>query len=554
MKSKDFRWVKPRQAEWGKCSRTVILSAEPLSISYWDTIIAVGLRSGDIINLDAITGSCTVVLSGHSGRVHSVTFSSDGKLLASGADDKIVKLWDIQTGGIIKDFFGHQQLVWSVSISTDSAIIASGSDDETIHLWDISTGECYCVIGQQYVVLQVIFSPTDPQQLVGRLEFSQVSRWDFNGYQIGSTVNASSITFSSDGKWFALCQNRLLIVQTFKSEVIVAKFHVTSGTPEHCCFSPNNQLIAAAVDETAYVWDVMNSDSHPIETFIGHTNDITALVFSSPSSLISASGDMSVKFWQICASSTKSVETNLSSMSSPSHNVISTTLQAKDGITIAGNSDGTVRIWDISTCLCKASFQTPATDFEHGDGLFINGRLLFAWNVEEEIHIYGASEGELILVPRGSGSGIESLKIGGDGSKIFCLGSHWIQAWSIVTGELLSEVRIEGSNEYGSLIMDGSRVWAYYTQSEYQGWDFGIPGSSPVQLPNTPPSKLHLNGTLLWNWAQFNVQEVATERVAFQLPQRFRNPIDVQWDDQYLVICFGPTEVLILDFAHVLAS
>jgi WD40 repeat protein len=250
----------------------------------------------------------------------------------------------------------------------------------------------------------------------------RVSHWDINGCQIGPTYDGSHIAFSLDGKQFALCNKGAIIVQTFESRATIAKFHVTNGTPKHCCFSPNGKLIAAAVDNTAYVWDIASSDSHPIETFIGHTSDITALAFYSPSSLISASEDMSVKFWQIGTLSTESVETNLDPTSSPSHKVVSTTLQAKDGITITSDSDGTVRIWDISTGLCKASFQTPATGSGHRDGQFINGRLIFAWNVGKKIHIYGASEEELILVPRESESGIESLKIGGDGSIIFCLG------------------------------------------------------------------------------------------------------------------------------------
>ena len=126
--------VKGLQAGWGKCSRTVALTSESWTISCWDTTIAVGSESGDIIILDAITGSHIAILSGHAKEVKSVAFSSDGKLLASGADDCSVKLWDIQTGGIIKEFSGHKGCIWSVSISADFALIASGSNDETICL------------------------------------------------------------------------------------------------------------------------------------------------------------------------------------------------------------------------------------------------------------------------------------------------------------------------------------------------------------------------------------------------------------------------------------
>ena len=329
---------------------------------------------------------------------------------------------------------------------------------------------------------------------------------------------------------------------------------MTNGTPKHCCFSPNGKLIAAAVDKTAYVWDIASSDSHPIETFIGHTSDITALAFYSPSSLISASDDKSVKFWQIGTLSTEPVETNLSPTSSPSHKVVSTTLQAKDGITITSDSDGTVRIWDISTGLCKASFQTPATGSEHRDGQFINGRLIFAWIVEKNIHIYGASEEELILAPRESESDIESLKIGGDGSIIFCLGERYIQAWSIMTGEVLGEVEIEYSDAYAILSHRWSKSLGLpcpIRRPRVGLWDSRIITYSVIQhIPKQTPPSWHFAMELL---AQSKVQDVVTGRIIFQLPKSFRKPIDVQWNDQNLVICFGPTEVLILDFTHVLA-
>ena len=137
---------------------------------------------------------------------------------------------------------------------------------------------------------------------------------------------------------------------------------------------------------------------------------------------------------------------------------------------------------------------------------------------------------------------------------IFCLGPKYLQAWSIMTGDALGEVEIKFNERTGYLFTDGLRVWACYPQPVYQGWDFGTPGLLPIQLPNLSPSKFYpnANGTLSRNWVQFKVQHVVTGRVLFQLPKSFKKPIDAQWNGQNLVICFGPTEVLILDFAHAL--
>jgi len=106
-----------------------------------------------------------------------------------------------------------------------------------------------------------------------------------------------------------------------------------------------------------------------------------------------------------------------------------------------------------------------------------------------------------------------------------------------------------GSRFVGSLTVDGSRVWLHYPQPEYQGWDFGALGSSPVHLSNMPT--LHLNGTIVWDISQSTIKDTATGKTVFQLSGRFANPVDVRCDGCYLVAGYSSGEILILDFSHV---
>src|SRR2546427_3907116 len=68
----------------------------------------------------------------HADLVNTVAFSPDGKRLASGSADGIVKLWDAATGQELLTLKGHTDIVFSVAFSPDGKRLASGSLDRTV--------------------------------------------------------------------------------------------------------------------------------------------------------------------------------------------------------------------------------------------------------------------------------------------------------------------------------------------------------------------------------------------------------------------------------------
>jgi WD40 repeat protein len=544
--------VKGLPAEWGSCSRTVTLGNTPLSLACWKDTIAVGSESGDIITLDAITGSQVSVLSGHTGCVESVTFSSDGTSLVSGSDDKTVKLWDIQTGGVVKTFCGHTDSVLSVSISFNHTTIASGSYDTTVRLWDIQTGECHHTISQQEWVFYVIFSPTNSQHLIS-ISAGIVYQWNIDGHQIKPTFQGYRAAFSSDGTHIVSCERKVTTVQNSDSGVIVAKFS-TDESPQCCCFSLDGKLVAVAAGVTAYVWDITGTDPCLINTFTGHAASITSLAFSS-SSLISASDDQSVKFWQIGAPPTDLATGDPNSTPPVSAPVESVSLQQENSIAISSDSDGVVRTWDISTGLCKESFQTPAKGVSLRDAQVVDGRLIVVWFATEKIHVWDTEKGEPLQAVETAEDDVTDLRISGDGSIVFLLAGRFIKTWSLGTGEAVGEVELEDHSYLDFLRVGGSGVCVRFPNSLVLGWDFGISGSSPVPLPNISSERSHLEfiGSPRW-WYEGPcwIKDTVTGKAIFQLSGRYASPQEVRWDGQYLVAGYWSGEVLILDFAQML--
>ena len=469
----------------------------------------------------------------------------------TGSDDQTVKLWDVQTGGTVQTFSGHTDLVHSVSISVDSATIASGAFDGTIRVWSVQTGECHCIIKSRGETYLLKFSPTNPQHFLS-VDASGILQWDIRGHQAGPELDRCYFDFSPDGTQLVLHHPEYVAVQNTNSGAVVAKFQMAEVDTWCCCFSPDGRMIVVSAGSTACVWNIASTEPYLVETFIGHTKDITCFAFSSPSSLISASHDGSVKFWKVGTHSTDPVKTDPKSTSLASITIMSITLRAEDNLFITSDSDGIVKTWDIFTGICKAFFQTPAQGINKRDVQIIDGRLVLAWYGDEQIEIWDVEKEELLLAADGP-SGFQDIKISEDGSRFFSIGETVIQAQSIQTGQVIGRAEIKYIQcNIASLTVYGSRVWVHYPNAESQVWDFGTPDSPPVQLPDISLHILHPSGAMVWDTGPSCVKEKATGNIVFWLSKRYGRPVNVEWNDKYLLVSFISGEVLVLDFSHVL--
>ena len=181
------------------------------------TRIASGSDDKTVRVWDAATGQPVgQPLTGHTDAVCSVAFSPDGTRIASGSDDKTVRVWDAATGQPVgQPLTGHTDAVCSVAFSPDGTRIASGSGDKTVRLWDAATGQPVGqpLTGHTDAVSSVAFSP-DGNRIASGSADKTVRLWDADTGQpvgdplTGHTDAVSSVAFSPDGTAHRLRQCR----------------------------------------------------------------------------------------------------------------------------------------------------------------------------------------------------------------------------------------------------------------------------------------------------------------------------------------------------------
>ncbi|WP_044170276.1 WD40 domain-containing protein [Kamptonema formosum] len=279
-------------------------------------------------------------LTGHQGAVTSVSFSPSGDLIASGSADKTVKLWR-KDGNLVRTLSGHGDWVLAVSFSPDGKTIASASADKTIKLWNLEGRLLATFKGHADEVLDVSFSP-EGSTLASASEDGTVKLWSLKGKVLktftGHTEGVYKVSFSPDGKRLASASadNTVRIWNSDGKLLHTLKGH--SDWVVDVSFSPDGQTLASVSrDRTVKLWSL---DGGLLKTFRGHEGFIWALSFSPDGKTIAtASEDDTVKLWS--PDSTPLLKTL-----SHSDWVYGVSF-SPDGKSIASASyDKTVKLWD----------------------------------------------------------------------------------------------------------------------------------------------------------------------------------------------------------------
>ncbi|MCA2587539.1 MAG: hypothetical protein IM512_17190 [Microcystis sp. M34BS1] len=406
--------------------------------------LASGSRDNTIKLWNIRTGKEIRTLQGHNSRVSSVSFSRDGKTLASGSDDKTIKLWNVETGQEIRTFKGHNSSVYSVSFSRDGKTLASGSDDKTIKLWNVETGqEIRTFKGHNGSVFSVSFSP-DGKTLATSSGDNTIKLWNVETGQEIRTLSGHnsfvySVNFSSDGKTLVTGSGdntiKLWNVETGQ-EIRTLSGH--NSFVRSVSFSSDGKTLATGSgDKTIKLWNIETGQE--IRTFKGHNKPISSVSFSSNGkTLATGSDDKTIKLWN--GSTGQAIRT----LKGHNGSVFSVNFSS-DGKTLAtGSDDKTIKLWNVETGQEIRTLQghnKPVTSVSFSR----DGRTLASGSWDNTIKLWDIETGQEIRTLSGHNGYVYSVSFSPDGKTLATgSGDKTIKLWNVETGQ---EIRtLKGHN------------------------------------------------------------------------------------------------------------
>jgi WD40 repeat protein len=249
-------------------------------------------------------------LTGHTKNIASIAFSADGALLAAGAEDNAVVLWDVKRQRALGTLKGHAATVESLLFDPGAAFLYSGSHDGTLFKWNLESLEAAGTLVKNV------------------------------------RAAISSIFLTPDGhlKSLALDQQRVVMLEVNDDPPLGRHVKAPDSHNSNIAFSPDGRLLASGAEFGGIaLWNVATGqpDGIPLP---GHERQVTGVAFTPDGKeLISASMDGSIIFWNLDSRSALGPQVHAD------RSPVWSLAGSPDGKTLAAGGDAQLVYWDTAT-------------------------------------------------------------------------------------------------------------------------------------------------------------------------------------------------------------
>ncbi len=269
--------------------------------------------------------------------IFSVAFSPNGKTLATGSRDMVIRLWDLgqPKPKLIKVLEGHENIVRSVIFSPDpdGQKLASGGDDQRVRLWDLRQSDPKPIVLESHYsgVSSVSFSPD------GRLLASGCWDWTVQIWELDQLNKSPGL--------LSVLNNQISGQSPDEAMIFSIAFHPKD----------KNILASGSRDHKVKLWNPYDSNIAPIvlgQEADRHKDQVRAVAFSPDGHLLaSGSRDETVKLWKLNPP-------HLYDTLEGHKGWVTSVAFSPDGkILASGGHDGKICVWDVDTKQCLNSLE-----------------------------------------------------------------------------------------------------------------------------------------------------------------------------------------------------
>jgi WD40 repeat protein len=435
-------------------------------------ILAAGMSDSVIRLWDAASGAPLQTLKGHTAPVGGVAFSPDGKQFVSGARDGTVRLWDVATGKQIDTFTfqappnlatGEPYWTTGVAFSPDGKTIAVGATDGIVRLLDAATGkEQRQLRGHtDWVVIRgVLFAP-DGKTLATASIDGTVRLWDVaSGSQLnqlkGHGFEVLAISFSSDGQRLASTSDEggQLIVWDLQQAQPTNSLQVGQGLVTSIVFSSDSTLLGTVGYNGTARLQLLGQNRY--RTLFGASSANKSLAFLADDRIVSITDQNTI----VVLGPNDPQGKALAGLDGKPFNVVTS---ADGKLIVAGSSTGAIGLWDGASGAAKPAIRS-GLKLIYALAVSADGTRIAAGGPPDDprIEIWNSATGKLLQTLTGVTSSLTNLALQPGGDLVAATdlqGALWI--WNAQDGKLVKTIAATQQQRWFSALAfspDGSML------------------------------------------------------------------------------------------------
>jgi len=245
---------------WSPDSNSLATGSDDKAIRLWDRVTG----RPKTTTRKSVTGQEMPPLRGHHNYIHCLALSPKGTILGSGSSDEAVFLWDVRAGRLMRSIPAHSDPVSGIDFCCDGTLVVSCSTDGLIRVWDTSTGQCLRTLVHEDnpAVTNVCFSPNGRFVLAFNLD-NCIRLWDYVAGSVKKTYQGHRNEKFAIGGCFAVLNGEPFIAAASEDGGVVLwdvkSKDVIQRVPGHkgVCFWVDvngDTMVSAGQDNTIRVY------------------------------------------------------------------------------------------------------------------------------------------------------------------------------------------------------------------------------------------------------------------------------------------------------------
>jgi WD40 repeat protein/serine/threonine protein kinase len=232
------------------------------------------------------------VIGYHPRRVTGVVLTHDAQQVLTSSEDQTLRLWDVETGGLVRTFNGHTKGVFAVCLVGSRQAVLSGSEDQSVRLWDLESGESKLTLtGHTGGVHAVACSPDGRRAITGG-PHENMRIWDLqNGRCLHALREpAGALAMRPDGRTAVSASRNTVVLWDLESGTAIRRFAGHSGPVRSLALTPDGRLaLSGGDDHSVRLWD-LEGGVNQLEIFLLHEAPVVS-VTTTPDGRLALSGD-----------------------------------------------------------------------------------------------------------------------------------------------------------------------------------------------------------------------------------------------------------------------